>query len=114
MEMDGGIIADLVARHAEEIPYWGHLPAAMRFKQAAVARLGVEAAFSACAPHLGVPGLDALHARELEPLRDCAGAWTRRLWDGGTHFDRALPDVSGDSNVGPLPGRERAGFLTRL
>lgn len=113
--MDGGIIADLVARHAEEIPFWGHLPAAMRFKQAAVARIGPDAAFAACAPHLGVPGLDRLHARELVPLRDAAdAATTRTLWPGGTEFDRPPPDVVGSSNVGPLPGRERAGFLARL
>jgi hypothetical protein len=113
MEMDGGIIADLVARHAEEVPYWGHLPAAMRFKQAAVARLGVAAAFDACVPHLGVPGLDALHARDLLPLRD-ADPSARQLWPGGAQFDRPLPRVLGESNVGPLPGRERAGYLARL
>lgn len=108
------IIPDLSARHAAEIPEWGHLPAAMRFKQAAVASLGVHGAFELCRGHLAVPGVDQLRPRRiasmLEAARDRAVEF-RLLWDGGRNFVRPPARVIGESNNAPLPGVDRSGFL---
>jgi hypothetical protein len=114
--LDGGIIADLVARHAAEIPVWGHLPAAMRLKEAAVAQLGVDAAFAACRPALGVPGIDLLRARELQPLHAAAARSPHYAlaWPGGACVDRPMPEVIGEGNHAPMPGRERDGYLACL
>ena len=60
-------IADLLERHRREIPEWGHLPAALRLKEAAVALLGVEGAFQTLRGEIGVPGLDVLRRLEVTP-----------------------------------------------
>ncbi len=107
-------ILELIDRHAAEIPEWGHLPAAMRFKQSAVASLGVSQAFELCREHLGVPGIDTVMPRRIVSMlgagRDRAIEFTL-LWDGGGEFVRPPARVIGDSNNGPLPGVDRSGFL---
>ncbi len=90
------------------------MPAAMRFKQSAVASLGIRNAFELCRDHLGVPGIDTLTPRRivsmLEAARDHALEFNL-LWDGGGAFVRPPARVIGDSNNRPLPGVDRSGFL---
>lgn len=108
------IIADLLDRHAAEIPLWGHLPAALRLKEAAVHRLGVEAAFAAVAPALGVPGVELLRRMPLEPMAQAArrtGALRAELWTGRAHFLRAPPTTRFAPPPAPMPGRGRDAWL---
>ncbi len=119
MTTDASMIADLLELHAAEIPVWGHLPAAMRFKQAVVARLGPEAAFAACRPHLGVPGLDRLQALPVRAMHDAAreaGAIVGELWEGGRRFERPSMRVHGPHRHGQasLPGVDRSAWLARF
>ena len=119
MTNDGGMIADLLARHAEDIPTWGHLPAAMRLKQAAVARLGPDAAFEACRGHLGVPGLDRMQRLPVRAMHDAAresGSIVGELWPGGVAFERPSMRVLGPerTGMGQLPGIDRSAYLARL
>lgn len=109
--------AELIALHQSEIPTWGHLPAAMRFKQAAVRMLGVEAAFTLVRAHLSVPSLDQLRQRPIVSLREAAlnrSVYFNELWQGGHRFDRAALRVVGAGNHGPLPGWDRSAYLTCL
>jgi len=111
------IIADLLERHAREIPLWGHLPAAMRLKQAAVEALGVEAAFVALRGALGVPGLDRLERLPLAPMAGAIrarGAMVRELWAGAGAFERPPPRVVGGPPPAPMPGRGRDAWLACL
>lgn len=108
------IISDLIERHASEIPLWGHLPAAMRFKQAVVERVGVDAAFSLVRGELNVPGIDLLRQRRIVGMRVAAAERAivfRELWPGGHRFDRPEPKVIGASNHAPMPGVDRAAYL---
>lgn len=86
----------------------------MRFKQAAVANLGVLGAFEMCRGHLGVPSIDKLTPRRIVSMLDAARVHAvefRLLWDGGHDFLRPPARVVGDSNNAPLPGVDRSGFL---
>ena len=112
--MPVSIIADLLERHAREIPFWGHLPAALRLKEAAVQALGPEAAFAQIAPALGVPGVDAVQRMTLEPVADAArrqGAMRRELWAGRAPFLRPPPTTRFAPPPAPMPGRGRDGWL---
>src|SRR5204863_6409230 len=105
---------DLIDRLEAEIPYWGHLPAAMRFKRDAVARFGHAQAFRLCQQHLHLPDMALLRKRPLRGMRAAAitSGWEyRELWQGGARFDRPLPRVIGAGNHGPLPGLGRSGWL---
>jgi len=105
---------DLIDRLEAEIPYWGHLPAAMRFKRDAVARFGRDEAFRLCQQHLQLPDTQLLRERPLRGIRAAAMAsdWQyRELWQGGARFERVLPRVIGAGNHGPLPGLGRSGWL---
>lgn len=106
--------AGLIARHQAEIPIWGHLPAAMRFKQAAVQELGIEAAFALVRQHLAVPSLDRLRQRPIVSLRQAAldrALVFTELWSGGHRFERAPMHVIGEGNHGSLPGWDRSAYL---
>jgi hypothetical protein len=107
-------IADLLARHGREIPEWGHLPAALRLKEAAVARLGVEAAFDALRGVLGVPGLDVLRRLPVSPVsvfaRDC-GAMVAEYWPGGGRFMHPPPPTRFAPPPAPIPGHTRGAWL---
>lgn len=106
--------AELIALHQAEIPIWGHLPAAMRFKQAAVQQLGIDAAFALVRQHLEVPSLDRLRQRPIVSLRQAAldrALVFNELWAGGNRFDRAPLRVVGEGNHGPLPGWDRSAYL---
>lgn len=108
------IIADLLERHTREIPLWGHLPAAMRLKEAAVQRLGVEAAFEALRLALGVPGLDRLQRKPIVPASTAArrdGAMVRELWRGREPFVRPSPRTVLAPPPAPMPGRGRGAWL---
>ena len=108
------IIADLLERHAHEIPLWGHLPAAMRLKEAAVQRIGVAAAFEALRGSLGVPGLDRLQCLPVVPVSLAArreGAMVAELWHGGESFLRAAPTTRLAPPPAPMPGRSRGAWL---
>ena len=108
------IIADLLERHAREIPLWGHLPAALRLKEAAVQALGPEAAFAAVAPVLGVPGVDELHRLPLLPMVAAAraeGAMRAEVWAGRGEFLRPPPVTRFASPPAPMPGRGRDAWL---
>ena len=107
-------IADLVQRHLAEIPLWGHLPAAMRFKQALVARLGVEEAFRLGREALDVPGLDVLQARRIRSLHEAAqqkAVAFRELWRGGKPYTLSPPNVIGEGNHAPIQGTDRSAYL---
>jgi hypothetical protein len=110
------MIADLLERHAREIPLWGHLPAALRLKQEAVARLGPEGAFPLLREALQVPGLDDLLPRPVLPLVDAArgGSAFNLLWEGGEQFVREPPSTIGGAPAAPMPGRTRSGYLAML
>lgn len=112
--MPVSIIADLLERHAREIPLWGHLPAALRLKEAAVRALGPEAAFAAVAPALGVPGVDELHELPLVPMAAVAraeGAMRAELWTGRGEFLRPPPTTRFAAPPAPMPGRGRDAWL---
>src|SRR3990167_11303268 len=109
--------AEVIALHEAEIPIWGHLPAAMRFKQAAVRMLGVGAAFDLVRGHVSVPSLDRLQPRPIVSLREAAldrALFFNELWQGGNQFERAELRVIGNGNHGPLPGWDRSAFLACL
>ena len=111
------IIADLLERHAREIAVWGHLPAALRLKEAAVERLGVAAAFAETRQALQVPGLDRLVQVPLVPMAATAranGAMVRELWPGGESFLREAPRVTGAPAPASMPGRSRGAWLACL
>lgn len=108
------LIADLVQRHQAEIPEWGHLPAAMRFKQAVVARVGIDRAFRLCQQVLAVPGLERMTVRRFTSLRRAAEERAlsfRELWPGGARFTLPPPRVIGEGNQAPLHGVDRSAYL---
>lgn len=111
------IIADLLERHVREIPEWGHLPAALRLKEEAVARLGVDAAFRELRTALGVPGLDRLRRLPMVPVSQVAraeGAMVAECWPGGESILRASLKTHLAPAAAPIPGRSRAGWLARF
>src|SRR5207248_8575690 len=89
-------VSDLVERLQGEIPLWGYLPAAMRFKQALVAAVGVDAAFQICRAHPDVPELEVLQLRPVRSLyhaaKQAAVAFHER-WSGGARFVLQPPRV---------------------
>lgn len=111
------IIADLLERHAREIPEWGHLPAALRLKESAVERLGVEAAFLELRGVLGVPGLDRLTRVPMVPVSLAArseGAMVAEAWPGGHSFLHSPPRTRLAPPPAPIPGRTRGAWLARF
>jgi capsular polysaccharide biosynthesis protein len=111
------VVAGLVRRLREEEPTWGHLPAAMRFKQALVAELGTESAFRVVREVLAVPGTELLRARPVRSMYQVAqdeGLVLTRLWPGGTPFLHPVPKVLGESNHADFGGVNRSGYLACL
>src|SRR4029450_7705291 len=98
-------VLELVERLQSEIPLWGYLPAAMRFKQALVASVGVEEAFRVGREALKVPGLDTVRARPVRSLYETAkkeAVSFHELWGGGNRFVLPPPRVIGEGNQAPL------------
>src|SRR5262249_36976842 len=105
---------ELVARYWQEIPDWGHLPAAMRLKQELVGRLGPVDAHAVARDVLEVPGLDSLHQRPAAEIRQAAerGAVVfQPLWSGGERFTLGPPPTVGMNNNQALVGTSRSGYL---
>jgi hypothetical protein len=109
-------VEDLAQRYRAEIPSWGHLPAAMRFKQRLVERMEVRDAFHAVRSHVRVPGLDRLVRRPMRRLVDAVRDTPdfRLLWQGGERFVHPAPHVIGASNHQPMVGRTRSAWLASL
>lgn len=111
------IISDLLERHALEIPIWGHLPAAMRLKQDAVARIGAQAAFELAREALQVPGLDFLQQRKIaglgESARKHASSFTE-VWPASEKFLRQPLHVVGGCVPPRMPGQRRSAYLACL
>ena len=110
-------LAELLQRYQREVPEWGHLPAAMRLKQAAVAQFGIEQAFEACSQALVLPHADGLKQRRLRSLAEVArhgAAQWLPLWPARESFERPALQVIGAGNHGPMPGRGRSAFLCML
>jgi len=106
--------SQLVERLEAEIPLWGYLPAAMRFKQALVASVGIEEAFRVGREALKVPGLDIVRARPVRSLYEAAkqeAVSLHELWGGGNPFILPPPRVIGEGNHVPLQGVNRAAYL---
>jgi capsular polysaccharide biosynthesis protein len=111
------IISDLLERHALEIPVWGHLPAAMRLKQAAVERVGAPAAFDLLGAALQVPGLDVLQRRRRAALGSTArahGVHFSEVWSEGEPFLRESLHVMGGAAPKRMSGRRRSAYLACL
>jgi hypothetical protein len=109
--------SELVERLEAEIPLWGYLPAAMRFKQALVASVGIEEAFRVGREALKVPGLDIVRARPVRSLYEAAkqeAVSLHELWGGGNPFILPPPRVIGEGNHVPLQGVNRAAYLAVL
>jgi hypothetical protein len=107
-------VLELVERLESEIPLWGYLPAAMRFKQALVASVGVEEAFSVGREALKVPGLDTVRARPVRSLYETAKTEAvafHELWGGGNRFILPPPKVIGEGNQAVLHGVDRSAYL---
>lgn len=110
-------IDDLTDRLRADRAYWGHVGAAMRFKQALVARVGVEAAFPLAVQEVGVPQLHALRRRSPRSIGDVArteGRAYRELWPGGACVPLPPPTVVGEGDHGALAVTERAAYLACL
>lgn len=109
--------AALVNRYQQEIPEWGHLPAAMRLKQSAVEKFGIEEGFAICRRALALPHSERLLRRRLRSLADVArheSAHCVTLWPARASFQRPALRVIGEGNHGPMPGEGRSAFLCRL
>jgi hypothetical protein len=109
-------VQELLERYRREVPLWGGLPAAMRLKRALVRRIGIAEAHTVAREHLGVPGVDSLHARTPAGLRDAAmrsPAFTL-LREGGKRFRQPPPRVIGEHTHSEMWGRSRAAWLARL
>jgi capsular polysaccharide biosynthesis protein len=114
---NGTAIDELVARYRQEIPEWGHLPAAMRLKQKLVGGIGVVGAHAVAREALEVPGLDSLHWRPTAGIRQAAerDAFVfRQLWPGGERFTLSPPTTVGVNNNQALVGTSRPGYLACL
>jgi capsular polysaccharide biosynthesis protein len=109
-------VEELAQRYLAEIPSWGHLPAAMRFKQQLVTRLEPRDAFLVVRSHVRVPGLDRLVRRPMRRLVDAVRETPdfRLLWQGGDSFVHPAPHIIGATNHGPMRGRTRSAWLARL
>lgn len=104
-------------RYLQEIPEWGHLPAAMRLKQAAVEHLGIDAAFELCRQVLTLPDSGQLRKRRLRSLESAARQEAQHyapLWPARETFDRPALRVIGEGNHGPMPGTGRSAYLCRM
>jgi len=114
MEHPSTSVSALVQRLKAEVPTWGYLPAAMRFKQALVASVGIEEAFRVARETLEVPGLDAVRARPVRSLYEAAKSEAivfRELWGGGNPFILPPPRIVGEGNRAPLRGVDRSAYL---
>jgi capsular polysaccharide biosynthesis protein len=110
-------VDELVSRYRQEIPEWGHLPAAMRLKQELVRRIGVVDAHAVARETLDAPGLDALHERPTAAIRQAAerdALAFRPLWPGGERFILSPPPTVGVNNNQALVGTSRPGYLACL
>jgi capsular polysaccharide biosynthesis protein len=113
----GPAVDELVARYRQEIPEWGHLPAAMRLKQELVRRIGVVDAHAVAREALEVPGIDSLYQRPTAGIRQAAerdALVFRPLWPGGERFTLFPPPTVGVNNNQALVGTSRPGFLACL
>lgn len=111
------IISDLLERHLLDIPYWGHLPAAMRLKKDAVTRVGASAAFDLLKDALQVPGVDTLKPRKIAELGATArshGLSFVEVWPTGEPFLREPLNVRGGATPERMPGQRRAAYLACL
>ncbi|MCO5977534.1 glycosyltransferase family 61 protein [Ideonella oryzae] len=110
-------IDDLLDQLQRDIPLYGHLTAAIGFKQALVERLGVATAHPAVQAPLQLPGMERLRRLPVRPLREVAQAHGRHwhpLWPGGQVHALPRLQVVGPHDDQPLEVIDRAGYLTCL
>lgn len=110
-------IDDLLAQLQRDIPLYGHHTAAIGFKQALVARLGVQQAHAPACAALQLPAMERLRRLPVTPLREAAqghGRPLHMLWPGGQAGALPQLQVVGERDDAPRTVTDRAGYLSCL
>lgn len=110
-------IDDLLAQLQRDIPLYGHHTAAIGFKQALVARLGVQQAHSPACAALQLQAMERLRRLPVTPLREAAqgqGRPLHMLWPGGQASALPQLQVVGGRDDAPRTVVDRAGYLSCL
>lgn len=97
-------IDDLLDQLQRDIPLYGHHTAAIGFKQALVARLGVQQAHGPACAALQLPQMSRLRRLPVMALREAAqqhGLHLRTLWPGGQSHELPRLQVVGERDDAP-------------
>jgi hypothetical protein len=109
-------VQELIERYKSDIPLWGGLPAAMRFKRALVRRLGPHDAYPIVIRELKLPDAERLVPMPIRSLYEAAKRSPdfHCLRAGGERFRQPEPNVIGPNLRQPMWNRSRSAWLTSL